>query len=129
MKVLIAILLAAVFVMALDDPKYTPSEAAARAATLIGKSRSEYQCNHVVNYAFYGNKNYGYLAKDYLKFGEASSSLKTGCAVVAKNGVHVGIISADGNLIHSSSSKYQVIKVPLSQLKYVFPSGYVVRCY
>ncbi len=127
MIILFALL--AVFVLAMDQPKYTPSEAARRAESLVGKSRSEYVCNQVVNYAYYGVKNYGYLADAYLRFGSESSSFRAGCAVVASTGEHVGIVANDGNFIHSSSSKYAVIKVPTSQIKYIFPKGYHIRCY
>ncbi len=120
----------AVFALAMENPHHPPGEAATRAQSLVGKSRSEYVCNQVVNYAYYDAKDYkGYLANTYKGFGSASNTFKPGCAVVAQDGSHVGIVSNDNMLIHSSSSKYMVIKVPLSQVPYVFPSGHLIRCY
>ena len=114
----------------MEPPHHNPSEAATRAQSLVGISRSEYVCNQVVNFAYYDHKDYkGYLANTYLGFGVESGSPRAGCAVVASTGEHVGIVSNDGQFIHSSSSAYKVVKVPLTQLKYIFPSGYHIRCY
>lgn len=98
-----------------------------RALSIVGRSRGEYQCNHVVNYAIYGNKNIGGLAAGYRTWGHAVSSPQAGVIVVAKDGSHVGIFVSSSEFVHSSSSKYQVIKVSSSQLPYVFPSGYMLR--
>lgn len=98
-----------------------------RAEELIGKSRSEYQCNHVVNYVLNGNKNIGGLANDYLNYGQSAQTPAEGVVVVGKDGAHVGIFISSTEFIHSSSSKYQVIKANLSQLVFVFPKGYVLR--
>ena len=43
--------------------------ALARANEIIGASRDDYKCNHVVNYVLNGNKTMGGLAKDYLSYG------------------------------------------------------------
>ena len=40
-----------------------------RATNIIGVSRNDYQCNHVVNYVLNGDKNKGGLAKDYKSYG------------------------------------------------------------
>lgn len=98
-----------------------------RAEELIGKSRSEYQCNHVVNYVLSGSKNSGGLAKDYLNFGSKAMAPAAGVVVVGNDGVHVGIFISTSEFIHSSSSKHSVIKVGLDQLKYTFPKGYQLR--
>lgn len=100
---------------------------ATAASQLIGKSRSEYQCNHVVNEVLNGNKNTGGLAKDYLTWGTKADLPAAGVVVVGKDGKHVGIFVSDIEFIHSSSSRYQVIKAHISQLPYVFPSGYELR--
>ena len=97
-----------------------------RANSLIGKSRSEYVCNQVVNYALYGHKN-GMLASGFLHYGHQVNSPQAGDVVVARDGSHVGIFVSGHEFIHSSSSRYQVIKVGSDQLKYVFPSGYQIR--
>ncbi len=129
-KLAVVLFVFAVLGLTMDAPHHPPGEAATRAQSLIGKSRKEYVCNQVVNYAYYYVKDFkGYLAATYKGFGSASSTFRPGCAVVAQDGSHVGIVSNDNMLIHSSSSKYMVIKVPLSQVPYVFPSGHVIRCY
>lgn len=98
-----------------------------RASSLIDKSRLEYQCNHVVNEVIYGNKNVGGNAMGYLLYGVKVGKPSAGVVVVGKDGVHVGVFINDTEFIHSSSSKYKVIKAPLSQLPYVFPRGYELR--
>ena len=127
---LLAIVLGlSLLVWGLDPPKYSRPEAAARVESLVGKSRNEYVCNQVVNYGIYGVKDYkGYLANTYLQFGTKVSNFAPGYVIVAVDGVHVGMVSADGKMfIHSSSSKWQVVKVSLDQLKYIFPQGYQIR--
>ena len=98
-----------------------------RADELVGKSRSEYQCNHVVNYVLNGNRNVGGPANDYLVYGQTVQTPSEGVVVVGLDGVHVGIFISTSEFIHSSSSKHQVIKAHLSQLRYVFPKGYQLR--
>jgi hypothetical protein len=98
-----------------------------RAEEIVGKSRSEYQCNHVVNYVLNGNKNLGGLAQDYLKYGQTTQAPSEGVVVVGLDGVHVGIFVSASEFIHSSSSRFQVIKVNLTQLRFVFPKGYELR--
>lgn len=100
---------------------------AERAEELIGKTRDEYKCNHVVNEALDGNKNSGRLAKDYLSYGEKASKPAAGVVVVGKNGEHVGIFVNETEFIHSSSSKNKVVKVGKDKLKYIFPEGYELR--
>lgn len=97
------------------------------AQSLIGKSRAEYQCNHVVNMVLNGDKNVGGLASGYLHWGILTQTPAAGVVVVGTDGVHVGIFISPTEFIHSSSSKQQVIRAPLEQLKYVFPSGYLLR--
>lgn len=127
-KLLLVMLFA--LVLAMDNPVYKPSDAASRAESLVGTSRSEYVCNQVMNYAYYGEKNYGgYDATTYLGFGTGATTFRPGCAVVGLDGEHVGMVSNDMCFIHSSSSRYQVIKVALTQLTYIFPNGYTIRCY
>lgn len=103
------------------------SGAVSRALSLVGKSRAEYVCNQVVNYALNGNKNVGGLAASYLHYGRTCSP-QAAAVVVGNDGAHVGIFVNSGEFVHSSSSKYQVIKVSSSQLPYVFPGGYQIRC-
>ena len=98
-----------------------------RADEIVGKSRNEYQCNHVANYVLNGNKNVGGLAKDYLTYGQIVQTPSEGAVVVGLDGVHVGIFISNSEFIHSSSSKCQVIKVGVSQLRYVFPKGHQLR--
>jgi len=98
-----------------------------RAKTLIGKPRSEYQCNHVVNYALNGDKNTGGTAKYYLTWGTEAKDIKAGDVVVGTDGQHCGFFIAADKFIHSSSSQAKVIEAPLSQLKYVFPGGHKIR--
>jgi cell wall-associated NlpC family hydrolase len=97
------------------------------AKNLVGKPRSEYQCNHVVNEIIEGNKNFSRRAADYLHWGQTIGIPAAGVVVVGKDGVHVGIFISAYEFIHSSSSKKQVIIAPLSQLPYVFPKGYEFR--
>jgi hypothetical protein len=97
------------------------------ATTLVGKPRTEYQCNHVVNAVLNGNKAIGGTARSYLTWGTATTTPAAGVVVVGKDGVHVGVFISETEFIHSSSSRQQVIKAPLSQLPYVFPHGYVLR--
>ena len=97
------------------------------ATRLVGKSRGEYQCNHVVNEVLNGNKAIGGTARSYLTWGRPTQRPAKGVVVVGKDGVHVGIFVSDTEFIHSSSSRQQVIRAPLSQLQYVFPNGYVLR--
>ena len=61
-----------------------------RALSIVGKPRSEYQCNHVVNYALTGKKD-GKLAKDYLNWGSKTTEKAAGYVVVAEDGSHCGI--------------------------------------
>jgi cell wall-associated NlpC family hydrolase len=98
-----------------------------RANSLIGKPRSEYQCNQVVNYALNNDKDSGLLASGYLTYGSKVENPQGGDVVVGKNGAHVGIFVSSTEFIHSSSSQGKVIKVGLSQLKHVFPEGYEIR--
>lgn len=93
-----------------------------RARSLVGKSRDEYQCNHVVNYAVNGNKNVGGLASTWAAKPGKSSGV-AGDVIVGTDGVHCGIFTGD-TIIHSSSSKHEVIEVPASQAKYLFPKGH-----
>lgn len=79
------------------------------AVELIGKSRDDYQCNHVVNKALNGNKALGGTASSYLTWGS------------------IGIFISPTEFIHSSSSKNRVIRAPLSQLPHVLRRGYVLR--
>lgn len=97
------------------------------ATSIVGKSRDEYQCNHVVNEVLNGSKFVGGRAKDYLNWGTEVTLPSAGAVVVGKDGVHVGVFINEKEFIHSSSSKYEVIKAPLSQLPYVFPKGYQIR--
>jgi hypothetical protein len=98
-----------------------------KATALIGKSRSEYQCNHVVNEVLNGRKDIGGRAKDYLSYGSKVLTPSAGAVVVGKDGIHVGVFINDKEFVHSSSSLSKVIKAPLSQLPYVFPKGYEIR--
>ena len=98
-----------------------------RAEEIVGKSRTEYQCNHVVNYVLNGNKNIGGMAKSYLAHGQEVTTPSEGVVVVGLDGVHVGIFISSMEFIHSSSSKHKVIKVGLAQLPFVFPNGYQLR--
>jgi hypothetical protein len=100
---------------------------AERASALIGKPRSEYECNHVVNEALNGDKSTGGRARDYLNYGKKVDLPEEGAIVVGTDGVHVGIFISEREFIHSSSSRAQVIRAPLSQLPHVFPNGYQIR--
>lgn len=94
---------------------------------LVGKPRSAYLCNQVVNETLTGNKNSGMLAKDYLNWGSAIGTPAAGVVVVGLDGAHVGIFISPTEFIHSSVTKQQVITAPLSQLPYVFSNGYAFR--
>lgn len=98
-----------------------------RAENLIGKSRSEYVCNQVVNEVLNGNKNSGGKAADYLNWGRKVDKPVAGAVVVGSDGVHVGIFISNTEFLHSSVTRSQVIKAPLTQLPYVFPNGYEIR--
>jgi len=98
-----------------------------RATEIIGKPRSEYQCNHVVNYILNGMKSVGGLAHDYLSYGHSVDTPAAGVVVVSSDGVHVGIFVSTTEFVHSSSTRQQVIKVNISQLRFVFPRGYQLR--
>lgn len=98
-----------------------------RAERLVGKSRDEYKCNHVVNEALNGDKNRGGLAKEYLSRGSNADKTSAGVVVVGKDGGHAGVFVNDKEFIHSSSGKNKVIKVDKGQLDYVFPNGYELR--
>ncbi|CAF1542179.1 unnamed protein product [Adineta ricciae] len=98
-----------------------------RANDIIGKSRDEYQCNHVVNYVLNGDKTKGGLARNYLNYGQVVLTPQALDVVVDKDGVHCGIFIDSGNFIHSSTRRHQVIKVGLEQLDKVFPDGYTIR--
>jgi hypothetical protein len=76
-----------------------------RAEEIVGKPRSDYQCNHVVNYVLNGNRNVGGLARDYLAYGKTVTTASEGVVVVGLDGVHVGIFVSSLEFIHSSSSK------------------------
>ncbi|CAF1108276.1 unnamed protein product, partial [Adineta ricciae] len=81
-----------------------------RANDIIGKSRDEYQCNHVVNYVLNGDKTKGGLARNYLNYGQVVLTPQALDVVVDKDGVHCGIFIDSGNFIHSSTRRHQVIK-------------------
>ncbi len=98
-----------------------------KATALIGTSRAELQCNHVINKIIYDNKNAGKLAKDYLTWGVETFLPAEGVVVVGKDGAHVGFFVSDSEFVHSSVRHYQVVKVKSEQLKWVFPQGYVLR--
>ncbi len=98
-----------------------------RARSLVGKPRSIYQCNHVVNYALTGNKDSGPQAKDYLAYGFPVFTPAKGVVVVGENGKHVGIFISDTEFIHSSESAQKVIVANLAQLYWVFNNKYELR--
>lgn len=97
-----------------------------RAQKIIGRSRSEYQCNHVVNYVLFGNKN-GHLADYYLRYGVQTHKTSAGVVAVGNDGQHVGIFINENEFMHSSSRQYKVITVDKTQLKYIFPQGFQLR--
>jgi hypothetical protein len=94
---------------------------------VVGKPRSDYQCNHVVNKVLNGDKWVGGTASSYLHYGQLTITPAAGVVVVGKDGVHVGVFISPTEFIHSSSTKGKVIRAPLSQLPYVFPHGYMFR--
>jgi hypothetical protein len=106
---------------------YTMAYSSMIALSLVGKPRSEYQCNHVVNQVLYGSKNYGGRAKDYLNYGTQVYIPSAGTVVVGKDGVHVGIFISDTEFIHSSSNQKMVVIANKIKLPYVFPGGYELR--
>ena len=97
------------------------------AQELIGKSRSDYQCNHVVNYVLNDGNKEGLRARDYLNWGIPAFMRAPGVVIVNKEGTHVGIFINQFEFIHSSSSKFAVIKAPLDQLEWVFGKDYRLR--
>ena len=134
MKIILLVCLiaiAAVFAnLGMDQPKYPPNTVSARAESLIGHMYEEYACNQLANYANYGDKFYkGYLAHHYLEFGQTSSQIRTGCAIAARDGSHVGLITSDGMFIHSSSPGKPISKRNIKDLPYIFPSGYRIGCF
>ncbi len=97
------------------------------ANSLIGVPRTpDFQCNHVVNQVLTGKKD-GRLAKDYRNYGMQIHFAVPGAVVVGVDGKHVGIFISTTEFIHSSTSKMQVVKAGMGQLKYVFPEGWEIR--
>jgi hypothetical protein len=136
MKTVVALLAIVITISAASLTQPNHGAAAAKAAqALVGTSRAVYVCNQAVNQAIYGQKNVvlngkNMLAAEYRHWGKSvpENQVQPGDVIVGKNGAHVGIIGPDGkSIIHSSSSKYAVVSVPLSQAKYIFPAGYDLR--
>jgi hypothetical protein len=98
-----------------------------RAAKLIGKKRSEYVCNQVVNEVLNGDKNFGGRAATYLKWGTRIYMPVAGAIIVNAVGSHIGIFISPTEFIHSSLSRHEVIKVNLNQLRPVFGQDYQIR--
>eukprot|EP01017_Pseudomicrothorax_dubius_P032120 TRINITY_DN416_c0_g1_i1.p1 TRINITY_DN416_c0_g1~~TRINITY_DN416_c0_g1_i1.p1 ORF type:complete len:155 (-),score=45.85 TRINITY_DN416_c0_g1_i1:141-605(-) len=127
----IAILLGLLVAVAVcqDGVKY-----AKRAESLLGRSRAEFVCNQVNNWVLFGKKDTTYqgrymLADQYLNVGQRipDGQRQPGDVIVGLDGAHCGMIGSDLNIIHSSSSKYAIIKIPFSSAQWTFPSGWQIR--
>lgn len=97
------------------------------AESLIGKSRSIYKCNEVVNYVLNNGHKGGLLAKGYLQWGYPAAFPEAGVVVVTKDGSHVGIYISDTEFIHSSESRQEVVKKHKSEEIYIFGSDRIYR--
>ena len=100
-----------------------------RAETIVGESIKSYNPAQVVNYALFGDKNHlDYEINDYLVFGKESKKLLPGSVIIGKAKMHLGIVNVDAKFfIHASLNEGKVVKVPISQLKALFPEGYTIR--
>lgn len=127
-------------------PTRMTSSVTHRAHSIVGKSKHEYSCNHVVNFALTGDKYFSaWEASDYLKYGRTVpiKQVMPMDVVVASDGSHVGIFVSRTEWIHagqtftrqedtnlilvSSWNKQKVEKVGLDQLRHVFPTGFEIR--
>eukprot|EP01017_Pseudomicrothorax_dubius_P013674 TRINITY_DN160_c0_g1_i12.p1 TRINITY_DN160_c0_g1~~TRINITY_DN160_c0_g1_i12.p1 ORF type:complete len:144 (-),score=31.39 TRINITY_DN160_c0_g1_i12:133-564(-) len=129
MKTLVVLALLVAVALCQNGMKY-----AKRAESLVGRSRGEYVCNQVNNWVLFGKKDTSYqgrymLADQYLNVGQRipDAQRQPGDVIVGLNGAHCGMIASDKSIIHSSSSKYRVVKVPFSQAQWVFPAGWHIK--
>jgi hypothetical protein len=116
-----------------------------RAMSIIGKPRSEFDCNNVVNYVLTGDKHFNIFilksemhrfpygagkqrqARDFKEWGIEIPHPRMGAIIVGDNGAHVGIFIDSNHFIHSSTRRHSVVRADLSQLPHVFEGGYKIR--
>ena len=110
---------------------YQPKDAAERATFLINEKKEHFKNVHVLNFAYY---DYPFLevfknCRYYInKFGEEAPNAKPGYAIVGKNGLHCGVVDAEGDkFIHTDPVKKVVTLTPLTLAKNYFKSGYIFK--
>lgn len=111
---------------------YIPTEAARRAAILIGEKAEKYLAVNVLNYAIWAFPYITHVksCQWYLDKFPTTTETKPGFVVVGKDGKHCGIINKEGDqFIHSNPVKKEVTSNPLTMLKNFFPEGYVIKAY
>jgi len=99
-----------------------------RANSLVGQPSTSYLSNQVLNFAINGNKNQGGNCASYKMWGAACNAATAAAVAVAKDGSNCGIFVSSKQFEYTSGSKKMVVQVPSTQLKFIFPAGYTLRC-
>lgn len=101
--------------------------AAARASRLIGMT-GDFKCTYVVNEILFDRQNGGpVMAAKYLSWGSSTLTEAEGVVIVGTDGKHVGVFISANEFVHASTRRHGIVKLDKSQLKHVFPNGYVYR--
>jgi len=107
---------------------YSPSEAAERAAILLGESTDDYDSADIVNFAVIG---YPYSSlevscKWYIESFPRADKPMPGFVMVSTNGKRCAILDNEGDkFIHTDFEKGVVTLTPLVLAKNFFPDGFV----
>jgi len=107
----------------------TVADVVRRALAIVGQPSTQYLSNQVVNYAVFGNKLQGGTCASYRTWGVPCTVAKPATVAIAKNNGNCGIFTAINSFEFTSGSKNVVVQVQATQLKYVFPTGYDLRCF
>ncbi len=111
---------------------YNATEAARRAAMLVGQAGHTYKPVHVLNFAIVGYPYIGSIksCEWYLKNMNQTSNVTAGYVIVGKDGKHCGVVDAEGDkFVHTNPTTKKVALTPLVKASEFFPKGYVFKSY